>query len=164
VSELTPAELDEILRLARFLKARPLNPQYTLLRGRTVALLFEKPSLRTRVSFEVAVNQLGGETLFAQGSEFMVGSRETPEDAARVLSGYVDAIVVRTHTHEPLERFARASSVPVINGLSAEAHPCQALADVLTLQERFGAIAGLRVAFVGDGRNNVAASLWPKRR
>jgi ornithine carbamoyltransferase len=159
VSELTPAELDEILRLARFLKARPLNPQYTLLRGRTVALLFEKPSLRTRVSFEVAVNQLGGETLFAQGSEFMVGSRETPEDAARVLSGYVDAIVVRTHTHEPLERFARASSVPVINGLSAEAHPCQALADVLTLQERFGAIAGLRVAFVGDGRNNVAASL-----
>ena len=88
------------------------------------------------------MTQLGGESLFAQGGEFLIGSRETPEDAARVLSRYVDAIVVRTHAHEPLERFAAAASVPVINGLSAAAHPCQALADMLTLQERFGEFAG----------------------
>jgi ornithine carbamoyltransferase len=159
VSDLSAPELAGLLRLAGFLKGRPLSEQRTLLLGRTVALLFEKPSLRTRVSFEVAAGHLGAQTLFAQGSEFMVGSRETPEDAARVLSRYVDAIVVRTHEHEPLERFAHSSSVPVINGLSADAHPCQALADALTLQERFGEIAGLHVAYVGDGRNNVAASL-----
>lgn len=158
-AEATPAELAALLALAEFLQSRPVKEHSTLLRDRTVALLFEKPSLRTRVSFEVATNQLGGETLFAQGSEFMVGTRETPEDAARVLSRYVDAIVVRTHAHEPLERFAAASTVPVINGLSAAAHPCQALADLLTLHQRFGQIAGLRIAYLGDGRNNVAASL-----
>ena len=122
-------------------------------------MLFEKPSLRTRVSFEVAMTQLGGNALFAQGSDFMLGTRETPEDAARVLSRYVDAIVVRTHAHAPLERFAKAATVPVINGLSARAHPCQALADLLTIKERFGTLAGLRIAYIGDGRNNVAASL-----
>ncbi len=159
VSDLTPDDLGQVLRLARFLKARPHNEQRSLLRGRTLALLFEKPSLRTRVSFEVAATQLGSETLFAQGAEFMLGSRESPEDAARVLSRYVDAIVIRTHEHDPLERFAQAAEVPVINGLSAEAHPCQALADVLTIGERFGEIAGLRIAYVGDARNNVAASL-----
>ena len=159
IGDFLPEELDGVLRLARFLKSRPLPEQGALLRGRTVALLFEKPSLRTRVSFEVAAGQLGSETLFAHGSEFMVGSRETPEDAARVLSRYVDAVVVRTHAHEPLERFAQAAGVPVINGLSAEAHPCQALADMLTIGERFGTMAGLLIAYVGDARNNVAASL-----
>jgi ornithine carbamoyltransferase len=158
-SDLAAAELSAVLRLASFLKGRSGSEQRQLLSGRTVALLFEKPSLRTRVSFEVAAAQLGAQTLFAQGAEFMIGSRETPEDAARVLSRYVDAIVVRTHEHEPLERFASAASVPVINGLSADAHPCQALADALTLQERFGELAGLHVAYLGDGRNNVAASL-----
>ena len=157
IGDLSGEELSGLLRLASYLKARP-DAVRTPLRGRTVALLFEKPSLRTRVSFEVAVNQLGGETLFAQGGEFMVGTRETPEDAARVLARYVDAVVVRTHSHEPLERFARAADVPVINGLSARAHPCQGLADALTLQERFGDVAGLCVAYVGDARNNVAAS------
>jgi ornithine carbamoyltransferase len=159
VGDFTCDELESLLRLARFLKGRPGNEQRALLRGRTVALLFEKPSLRTRVSFEVAVNLLGGETLFAHGSEFMVGARETPEDAARVLSRYVDAVVVRTHAHEPLVRFAAAADVPVINGLSTAAHPCQALADMLTIGERFGSIAGLRIAYLGDARNNVAASL-----
>jgi ornithine carbamoyltransferase len=158
VSDLTPEELLAILRLAVFLKGRPAREQRGTLRERTVALLFEKPSLRTRVSFEVAVSKLGGETLFAQGAEFAVGSRETPEDAARVLSRYVDAIVVRTHEHGPLERFAQSATVPVINGLSAEAHPCQALADMLTLAEHFGEVRGLRVAYLGDARNNVAAS------
>ena len=158
VRDLDREELAGLLRLAAFLKLRLVGEHRYLLRGRTLALLFDKPSLRTRVSFEVAAAKLGGETLFAAGAEFAIGSRETPEDAARVLSRYVDAIVVRTHDHEPLERFAQAASVPVINGLSADAHPCQALADMLTLSERFGEVAGLRIAYVGDARNNVAAS------
>lgn len=159
VSEFSAAQIGELIRLAVALKTHRMGDRLNLLHGKTLAMLFEKPSLRTRVSFEVAMHQLGGDTLFAQGSEFMVGSRETPEDAAKVLSRYVDAIVVRTHAHEPLERFAAASTVPVINGLSALAHPCQALADVLTMYEKFGSLDGLRVAYVGDGKNNVAASL-----
>lgn len=158
IRDLAAAELLAVLRLAAYLKSRPLREQRHLLRERTVALLFEKPSLRTRVSFEVAAAKLGAKTLFAHGSEFAVGSRETPEDAARVLSRYVDAIVVRTHEHEPLERFAQAADVPVINGLSAQSHPCQALADMLTLGEHFGDVRGLRLAYVGDARNNVAGS------
>jgi ornithine carbamoyltransferase len=159
VPDVTAAELAALLRLAHELKAAGPNAQRNLLRGRTLALLFEKPSLRTRVSFEVGMAQLGGGTLFAAGNEFLVGSRETPEDAARVLSRYVDAIVVRTHAHEPLVRFAHAATVPVINGLSAVSHPCQALADLLTMEERFGSIDGLRIAYVGDAKNNVAISL-----
>lgn len=157
--DLAPSQLAALLDLAEFLRMSQPQEFAALLRRRTVALLFEKPSLRTRVSFEVAVSRLGGETLFAHGHEFLVGSRESPEDAARVLSRYVDAVVVRTHAHEPLQRFARASSVPVINGLSALAHPCQALADVLTLKQRFGEVAGLQIAYLGDARNNVAVSL-----
>jgi ornithine carbamoyltransferase len=159
VTDLSRDELARLLRLAQYLKVQGRGEQRTLLRDRTLAMLFEKPSLRTRVSFEVAMTQLGGEVLFAQGAEFMVGSRESPEDAARTLSRYVDVIAVRTHAHEPLQRFAHASTVPVINALSARAHPCQAIADVLTMRERFGDVAGLRIAYVGDARNNVAASL-----
>lgn len=159
ITDLSAGELSALLEAAAYLKSLPRAQARTLLRAQTLALLFEKPSLRTRVSFEVAMQQLGGETLFAQGGEFMVGSRETPEDAARVLSRYVDAIVVRTHAHEPLQRFAHAATVPVINGLSAAAHPCQAMADVLTIRERFGTVEGLTIAYVGDGKNNVAASL-----
>jgi ornithine carbamoyltransferase len=159
IEDLSAAEVASLLRLAAYLKARRLNEQAQVLRGQTLAMFFEKPSLRTRVSFEVAMTQLGGSVLFAKGDEFSIGTRETPEDAARVLSRYADAIVIRTHAHEPLQRFAAASSVPVINGLSASAHPCQALADLLTLQERFGVLQGLHVAFLGDAKNNVAASL-----
>ncbi|MGH7707050.1 MAG: ornithine carbamoyltransferase, partial [Vulcanimicrobiaceae bacterium] len=159
VDDLSAGEIATILNLAQQLKEWPPNEQHPLLRGKTLAMLFEKPSLRTRVSFEVAMAQLGGSSLFAQGGEFMLGTRETPEDAARALSRYIDAIVVRTHAHEPLQRFAAAATVPTINGLSAAAHPCQALADVLTIKDRFGTLAGLRLAYVGDARNNVAASL-----
>ena len=159
VHDLSPLEIGTVLALATHLRTSRATEQLPLLRGKTLAMLFEKPSLRTRVSFEVAMTQLGGHALYAQGTDFLVGARETPEDAARTLSRYVDAIVVRTHAHEPLERFAAAATVPTINGLSAESHPCQALADLLTIKERFGTLSGLRLAYVGDARNNVAASL-----
>ena len=158
ILDLTPEELTSLIGIAQHLKASG-RAQQTLLRGKTLAMLFEKPSLRTRVSFEVGMTQLGGHAIAAMGGDFLVGSRETPEDAARALSRYVDAIVVRTHAHEPLQRFAASATVPTINGLSAEAHPCQALADMLTIKERFGTLNGLRMAYVGDARNNVAISL-----
>jgi ornithine carbamoyltransferase len=159
ITDLAPSEIATILNLATHFKAGRAADQLPLLRGKTLGMLFEKPSLRTRVSFEVGMAHLGGHALFTQGSGLMTGSRETPEDVARVLSRYVDAVVVRTHAHEPLRRFAAAATVPVINGLSATAHPCQALADLLTIRERFGTLAGLRLAYVGDARNNVAVSL-----
>ncbi len=159
VTDLSATEIALVIGVATHLKVTRTSDQQTLLRGKTLGMLFEKPSLRTRVSFEVGMTQLGGHALFASGGEFMVGSRETPEDAARVLSRYVDAILVRTHAHEPLQRFSAAATVPVINGLSAVAHPCQALADLLTIKERFATLAGLKLAYVGDARNNVAASV-----
>jgi ornithine carbamoyltransferase len=122
-------------------------------------MLFEKPSLRTRMSFEVAMTQLGGNAVMQYQGEVMMGSRESPEDVARTMSRYVDAIAIRTHAHEPLVRFAHAATVPVVNALSAIAHPCQALADLLTIKERFGTLEGIRLCFAGDGKNNVAVSL-----
>lgn len=158
ITDLDGPSLAMLLSLARELRTSRPAEQFPLLRGKTLGMLFEKPSLRTRVSFEVGMTQLGGHALFASGGDFLLGSRESPEDAARVLSRLCDAIVVRTHAHEPLERFAAAASVPTINALSAEAHPCQAIADILTIKERFGTLAGLRASFVGDARNNVATS------
>jgi ornithine carbamoyltransferase len=156
--DIAPDELASLLTIAQSLKASG-REQQTLLQGKSLAMLFEKPSLRTRVSFEIGMTQLGGHAVVAHGNDFIMGKRETPEDVARVLSRYADAIVVRTHEHEPLQRFAAAATVPVINGLSQAAHPCQALADLLTIKERFGTLAGLRLAYVGDARNNVAYSL-----
>jgi ornithine carbamoyltransferase len=157
--DMSPAEIADLLLVGERLKDGRLRDQVPLLRGRTLGLLFEKPSLRTRVSFEVAMTQLGGNAIMQYQSEVMMGSRETPEDVARTLSRYVDAIAVRTHAHEPLQRFARAATVPVVNALSQSAHPCQALADLLTIKERFGTLEGLRLCYIGDGKNNVAASL-----
>jgi ornithine carbamoyltransferase len=156
--DIVPDELASLLTIAQSLKASG-REQQRLLQGKSIAMLFEKPSLRTRVSFEIGMTQLGGHAVVAHGNDFIMGKRETPEDVARVLSRYADAIVVRTHEHEPLQRFAAAATVPVINGLSQAAHPCQALADMLTIRERFGTLAGLRLAYVGDARNNVAISL-----
>jgi len=158
MSDLGRTEIERILRVALRLRSMSTGDQLELLRGKSLALLFEKPSLRTRASFEVGMTQLGGHALVAQG-DFLSGARESPEDVAAVLSRYADAIMVRTHAHEPLERFAAASRVPVINGLSQIAHPCQSLADLLTIRERFGTLQGLRIAFIGDARNNVARSL-----
>jgi len=128
------------------------------LSGKTLALLFEKPSLRTRVSFEVAMRQLGGQTIYLSPAEVGLGKRESVADVARVLSRYVDAIVARTFSHQTLEMLAGYSSVPVINALSDSEHPCQALADLFTIYEKKGELDGLTLAFVGDG-NNVAHSL-----
>ena len=130
----------------------------SLLSGKTLALLFEKPSLRTRVSFEVAMRQLGGQTIYLSPAEVGLGKRESVSDVARVLSRYVDAIVARTFSHQALETLAGYSSVPVINALSDLEHPCQALADLFTIYEKKGELDGLTLAFVGDG-NNVAHSL-----
>ena len=128
------------------------------LQGRSVALVFEKPSTRTRVSFEVAVHELGGHAVPLSGADLQVGRGETLEDTAAVLSRYVDAIVLRTFAQESLERMARAGSVPVVNALSDYAHPCQALADLQTIRERRKQLEGLRLAYLGDG-NNVCHSL-----
>ena len=158
ITDLGADELASLLVVATTLKERG-REQMVLLRGKTLVMLFEKPSLRTRVSFEAGMTQLGGHAIAVSGSDVGIGTRETPEDAARVLSRYGDAIVYRTHAHEPLVRFAGAATVPTINALSEAAHPCQALADVLTIRERFGTLQGLRIAFVGDARNNVAVSV-----
>ena len=128
------------------------------LAGRVVGLVFEKPSLRTRVSFEAGVAQLGGDCLFLPGNEVGLGWRETVPDFARVMSRYVDCIVLRVFRQQTVDGIAAAGSVPVVNGLSDRSHPCQALADLLTVQEATGAVEGRTVVFVGDG-NNVAMSL-----
>jgi ornithine carbamoyltransferase len=125
---------------------------------KVMAMMFEKPSLRTRVSFELAMRQLGGEVIYLSPAEVGLGARESVADVARVLSRYVDVIVARTFAHKTLEALASCSSVPVINALSDDEHPCQALADLLTIYEKRGALKGLTLAYVGDG-NNVARSL-----
>jgi len=130
----------------------------SMLSGKTLAIMFEKPSLRTRVSFELAMRQLGGETVYLSPAEVGLGQRESVADVARVLSRYVDAIAARTFSHQTLEVLASYSRVPVINALSDWEHPCQALADLLTIYEKKGELSGLTLAFVGDG-NNVARSL-----
>jgi ornithine carbamoyltransferase len=157
---LSPAEIDAIYAQAFTLKRARAAGTATapVLAGKTVALLFEKPSLRTRVSFEVAVRELGGESLYLSPAEVGLGRREAVRDVARVLSGYVHAVVIRTFDHALLDEFAAWSSVPVINGLSDGHHPCQGLTDVFTIAEHFGAAEGRVLAYVGDG-NNVAHSL-----
>jgi ornithine carbamoyltransferase len=147
--------LDEAFRIKTLQKSRiPYRP----LRGRTLAMVFQKPSNRTRVSFEVGMYQLGGHALHLSPEEIQIGKRETPSDTGRVLARYIDAIMVRTFDHGDLEELAGAADVPVINGLSDTHHPCQALADLMTVREEFGTLEGTKIAYVGDG-NNVAHSL-----
>jgi ornithine carbamoyltransferase len=157
---LTPPEQEQLLAQAKALKyARATGlPGPQPLAGKTVALLFEKPSLRTRVSFEVAARELGGTSLYLSPQEVGLGQRESVADVARVLSTYVHAVVLRTFSHAVVEEFARHATVPVINGLTDAHHPCQGLADLLTIAEHFGSPAGHILAYIGDG-NNVAHSL-----
>ncbi|HXF36576.1 MAG TPA: ornithine carbamoyltransferase [Actinomycetota bacterium] len=157
VDDLSPRELSELLDLAARLKASP-DAYADRLAGRSVAMIFEKPSTRTRVSFEVAVAELGGHAVPLSAGELQLGRGETIEDTGRVLSRYVDAIVLRTFEQERLEVLAEAASVPVVNALSDFEHPCQALADLLTIREKKGDPAGRTLAYLGDG-NNVTHSL-----
>lgn len=153
------ADLREILNLALTLKAEWRDGgNRPLLQGKALAMIFQKPSLRTRVSFEMAMQHLGGHALYIGPDEIGLGKRESIADVARVMSGYVQFIMARVFAHAHVVELARNATVPVINGLSDASHPCQALADILTIHERFGRTDGLKVAFVGDG-NNVAASL-----
>ncbi len=159
LAEFTPEEvaliLDEAVKIKALQKSRiPYRP----LRGRTLAMVFQKPSNRTRVSFEVGMYHLGGHALPLSPQEIQIGKRETPSDTGRVLARYIDAIMVRTFDHEELEELATAADVPVINGLSDSHHPCQALADLLTVREEIGELEGVKITYVGDG-NNVAHSL-----
>jgi ornithine carbamoyltransferase len=157
IDDLAPEELTYLLDSADALKRKPAGLD-DLLTGRRVALIFEKPSTRTRVSFEAAVTSLGGSAIVLRGDELQLGRGETIEDTGKVLSRYVSAIVVRTFGQDRLERLAHAASVPVVNALSDFSHPCQCLADLQTIREKKGALAGLTLAYVGDG-NNVAHSL-----
>ncbi|MBM2812364.1 MAG: ornithine carbamoyltransferase [Chloroflexi bacterium] len=157
VDQLAPEELIGLITLALELKRNPRSMAHALA-GRAIALVFEKPSLRTRVSFEMAAQQLGGHCLYLSPAEVGLGQRESTADIGRVLSRYVDALVARTFFHRDVEILAKSCPVPVINGLSDRSHPCQILADLLTIQERFGKLDGLNLAYVGDG-NNVARSL-----
>lgn len=153
-ADLSGEEISFLLDVAAALKRRPQR----VLDGRQLALLFEKPSLRTRVSFQVAMRHLGGETIYLAPQEVGLGEREAIKDVARVLSRYVDIVAVRTFGQEIVEEYASFSAIPVINALTNDEHPCQALADLLTLQERWGTLRGHSLAFIGDG-NNVSASL-----
>jgi ornithine carbamoyltransferase len=159
VSDLTVVELRGLIDSAAAMKAARLAGRRELtLSGRCMALLFEKPSLRTRVSFEAAMEQLGGSCIFVSAPEVGLGTRESIADFARVISQYVDALIVRVFHHANVIELSKYASVPVVNGLSDLAHPCQALADLFTVREVFGTIEGRTIAFIGDG-NNVARSL-----
>jgi ornithine carbamoyltransferase len=159
VSDWTSEELLAVLDLADRLKdQRKRYVDEPLLPGRSVGLLLEKPSLRTRVSFELAVEQLGGHAVHLTGPEVGLGEREATRDIGIVLSRYLDAIMIRTFAQDTVEEIAEHAYVPVVNGLTDETHPCQALADAMTIRERLGGFDGVRVAYIGDG-NNVCVSL-----
>ena len=152
-------ELQELIDLALSLKAEWRDGgNKPSLHGKTLGMIFQKPSLRTRVSFEMAMKHLGGDAIMLGPGEIGLGVRESVPDVARVLSGYVQGIMARVFDHQDVVELAEYSRVPVINGLSDDYHPCQALADILTVRENFGRLQGLKLAFVGDG-NNVAASV-----
>jgi ornithine carbamoyltransferase len=155
ISDLVPAEAEAILDRAVELR---LNPKQPLLPGATLGLYFEKHSTRTRVSFSAGMAQLGGAAIHLAPEELQLSRGESLPDTARALSGYLDAVAVRVHSHAELEEWAHWASIPVINALTAEEHPCQALADALTMRDRLGSLDGVRVAWVGDG-SNVCTSL-----
>jgi ornithine carbamoyltransferase len=159
VADWSREELLEVLDLADELKRlQGHREDHDLLPGRTLGMIFQKPSTRTRVSFEVGIYQLGGTGLYLSAGDLQLGRGETIKDTAVVLSRYLDAIMIRTFKQSDVEELAKHATIPVINGLTDSSHPCQALADVMTIRERFGRFEGLKVVYLGDG-NNVCASL-----
>jgi ornithine carbamoyltransferase len=159
ISDYSPADLQEMLDLAVKLKKEHFNGgNKPLFKGKTLAMVFQKPSLRTRMSFDMAMRHMEGDALYISPEEIGLGKRESIADVSRVLSGYVDAIMARVFGHADVLELAKWSSIPVINGLSDYNHPCQGMADALTIVEKFGSLKGLNVTYVGDG-NNVAVSL-----
>jgi len=157
INDLTPEYIDDILVLAKKIKRD--KAQYAdSLKGKSIGLIFQKPSNRTRVSFEIGMIQLGGYAIYLGPSEIGMGGRESVKDVARVLSRYLDALVARTYKHADVEDLARHATVPVINGLSDYDHPCQSLSDIFTIKEKFGTFKGITLSYVGDA-NNVLNSL-----
>ncbi len=157
IQDLSRGEINGILDLTVTLKDKK-SESNDQLKGKAIALIFQKPSNRTRVSFEVGIWQLGGKCFYLGPDEISLGKRESTSDAAKTLSRYLDGIVARTHSHQDIIDLAKFTSIPVINGLSDVSHPCQALTDIFTIKERFGQFKGVKVAYVGDG-NNVCYSL-----
>jgi ornithine carbamoyltransferase len=159
VADWSRDELESVLELADELKRlQARGEEHHLLPGRTLGMIFQKPSTRTRVSFEVGIAQLGGVGLYLSAGDLQLGRGETLRDTATVLSRYLDGLMIRTFAQSDVEELAAHASIPVINGLTDSSHPCQALADVMTIRERFGRLEGVRVVYLGDG-NNVCASL-----
>ncbi len=159
VADWSGDELLRVLDLADDLKERQQRrEEHELLPGRALGMIFQKPSTRTRVSFEVGIAQLGGHGLYLAASDLQLGRGETLRDTATVLSRYLDGLMIRTFAQDDVEELARHATIPVINGLTDSSHPCQALADVMTIRERLGRLEGVRIAYLGDG-NNVCASL-----
>ena len=157
IHDLSASEVGELIRLAAEIKGEP-SRFATALQGRSLAMIFQKSSTRTRVSFEVGMFQLGGQAVFLSGRDLQLGRGENLSDTAKVLSGYVEGIMARVFAHSDIEELGREATVPVINGLTDDLHPCQALADMFTLHEIFGDMTGRKLAYIGDG-NNMAHSL-----
>src|SRR4051812_45489283 len=157
IKDFGPLQIRHLLALARQIKADPAGYRETL-KGKTLALIFEKPSLRTRVTFDVGIHQLGGFSLYLSPAEINLGKRESVYDVAKNLERMVQGIMIRTFAHDIVERMAEYASIPIVNGLTDYSHPCQAMADYLTMLEIKGKVKGLKVAYIGDG-NNVAHSL-----
>lgn len=158
MSDLSVHAIRDIIDLASDLKHGRAEDRASCLAGKTLGMIFEKPSTRTRLSFDVGMAQLGGRALYIQGNEIGIGSREPAKDVARVLSRFVDGVVIRANRHELIKEIAAYSTIPVINGLSDISHPCQALADALTISEAKGCLDGVKLTYIGDG-NNVCVSL-----
>ncbi len=159
ITDLNTKQLWQVLLLAKKLKTQPQSSSFKPLEDKNAVLLFEKPSLRTKLSFDIAISSLGGHPIYFGPNEVGTGSREEPSDVAKVISGMADLIIARVYSHEQLEKLAASSQIPVINALSDSEHPCQTLADLLTIFEFKGKLEGLKIAFVGDGDNNVPHSL-----
>ena len=161
INEYSASQLKELLALsANLKKLYKSGKRDTCLAGKTLVMLFEKPSTRTRISFQVAMTDLGGSSIYIKPEDIGgLGKREPIKDTARVLSRYCDGIMARTFSHEAIIELAQYSTIPVINALSDYSHPCQVMADILTVQEHFGKLEGIKVSFVGDGNNNVTRSL-----